>query len=220
MTPRRDDVYERIRGLILEGVYIAGDAMPEEGLAERLQVSRTPVREALKRLEAEGIVERRANRRVHLAEVNPVTVVDIFIVRARLEPLAARLAASRVDGRFLEALAECIARMETARCGPEPDLRLYRQANEDFHWAILSQSGSGATSSAVRGVARRRLTSPTFRGWTAEELERSQSHHRELLAAFAAGDPDWADAVMTTHLYAARATFLRLATALGGVAEP
>lgn len=207
----RTNVYEMIRSLILAGEYISGDPMPEEQLAARLQVSRTPVREALRRLESEGIVERHANRRVHLAEVNPITVVDIFEVRARLEPMAARLAAARADEGFLRHLENRVAAMETARTAPEPDLRLYRQANEDFHWAILKRSESGALDSTVRSVARRRITSPTFRGWTAEEIARSQSHHRELLAAFRAADAAWAESVMTTHLYAARAAYLRLA---------
>lgn len=207
----RTDAYEMIRSLILSGAYISGDPMPEEELAARLQVSRTPVREALNRLQAEGIVERHANRRAYLAEVNPTTVVDIFEVRARLEPMAARLAASRVDDEFLRLLQERVEAMEAARTAHEPDLRLYRQANEDFHWAILKQSGSGALDVTVRGVARRRITSPTFRGWTAEEIARSQSHHRELLAAFRAADAAWAESVMTTHLYAARAAYLRLA---------
>ncbi|WP_195759886.1 GntR family transcriptional regulator [Paracoccus sp. S-4012] len=215
----RQDVYELIRGLILAGEYISGDPMPEEQLAERLQVSRTPVREAMKRLQSEGIIERRENRRAYLAEVNPVTVVDIFMVRARLEPMAAKLAASRVDEGFLAALEARIAEMETARLAAEPDLRLYRQANEGFHWAILKQSGSGALDSTVRSVARRRITSPTFRGWTAEELERSQSHHRELLAAFRLNDPDWAEAVMTAHLHAARATYFRLSGLASGRAS-
>lgn len=207
----RTDAYEMIRSLILAGEYISGDPMPEEELAARLQVSRTPVREALNRLQAEGIVERHANRRAYLAEVNPTTVVDIFEVRARLEPMAARLAASRVDDDFVRLLEERVGAMEAARTAPEPDLRLYRQANEDFHWAILKQSGSGALDATVRSVARRRITSPTFRGWTAEEIARSQSHHRELLAAFRAADAAWAESVMTTHLYAARAAYLRLA---------
>jgi DNA-binding GntR family transcriptional regulator len=206
----RRDVYDMIRSLVVAGEYIGGDPMPEEQLATQLNVSRTPVREALKRLQAEGIVERRGNRRVYLAEVSPVTVVDIFQVRARLEPMGARLAALRVDAAFLALLEDRIEQMETARLASEPDLRLYRQANEDFHWAILKQSDSGALDGTVRSVARRRITSPTFRGWSAEELERSQSHHRELLAAFRDGDADWAEAVMTSHLYAARATFLRL----------
>lgn len=207
------DVYGMIRELIVAGEYLSGDPMPEEELADRLEISRTPVREALKRLQAEGLVERRANRRVYLCELNPSTIVEIFVVRARLEPLAARLAANCVNLAFLNLLQDCIDRMDEAMSGEQPQLRAYRQANEDFHWAILRRSENGALDTTVRGVARRSITSPTFQGWTRGELNRSQSHHRELFDAFVIGDPDWAEAAMTSHLYAARATYHRIAKA-------
>lgn len=209
---RTDEISERIRDLVLKGVYIAGEAMPEEELAERLSVSRTPIREALRRLQAEGLVERRSNRRVYLTEVSLATVVDIFEVRARVEPMAAGLAAAKVDATFLDLLGERIEAMDVARLAAHPDLRAYRQANEDFHWAILRQSGNGALDAAVRAIARRQLTSPTFNGWNFTELERSQNHHRELVAAFEIGDCEWAEAVMTAHLRAARATYDRIRT--------
>src|SRR5512147_1913489 len=136
------DIYDEIRALIARGHYLGGDAMPEQELAERLGVSRTPVREALNRLQAEGVVERRSNRRVHLAEMDPDRVVEIFAVRAALEPIAARLATGFVTPGFLEELSTAIERMEVALGARQPDLRAYRQGNEDFHWAILARSGS------------------------------------------------------------------------------
>lgn len=206
------DVYDEIRALIARGHYLGGDAMPEQDLAERLGVSRTPVREALRRLMAEGVVERRSNRRTHLAEMDPDRVVEIFTVRAALEPVAARQATARVTPDFLDGLAACIARMDTALASRHPDLRAYRQGNEDFHWAILVQSGNTTLDVTVRGVSRRPIVSPTFKGWTAEELARSQGHHRELFVAFEAGDPEWAEAVMRCHMVAARAVYLKIAT--------
>jgi DNA-binding GntR family transcriptional regulator len=205
------DVYDEIRALIARGHYLGGDAMPEQELAERLGVSRTPVREALRRLMAEGVVERRSNRRTHLAEMDRDRVVDIFAVRAALEPVGARLAATGVTADFLDDLAACIHRMDAALAVRQPDLRAYRQGNEDFHWAILARSGNATLDATVRGVSRRPIVSPTFNGWTAEELARSQGHHRELLAAFEANDPEWAEAVMRCHMVAARAVYQRLA---------
>lgn len=211
MSFAKQDAYEGIRQLIISGQFGAGDPMPEEMLAERLEISRTPVRDALHQLEAEGIIERRQNRRAYLAEVNPMTVVDIFAVRARLEPLAARLAASKVDELFLKDLEGFVGKMDRTAQEKEPDRRLYREQNEHFHWRILAQSESSAVATAVRGVARHRITSPTFDRWTPAELQRSQNHHKELMDAFRAGDPDWADAVMTVHLYAARSVYEKAA---------
>lgn len=204
------DVYDEIRRLISVGHYIGGDALPEVELAERLGVSRTPIREALRRLQAEGIVERRSNRRVYLADMDPTGVVEIFTVRAALEPIAARLATPCVQDDFLEYLAALIERMEEVRLQTPPNLRAYRQANEEFHWAILARAGNAALETTVRTVARQPLVSPTFNGWNWEELERSQHHHRELIAAFKARDADWAEAVMRCHMLAARAAFIRV----------
>lgn len=209
MSSARQEAYEGIRNLIISGEIVAGDPMPEEMLAERLNTSRTPVRDALHQLETEGVVMRHPNRRAYLADVNPMTVVQIFEVRARLEPLAARLAASHVDPGFVEDLQHLIDKMTAVSQPDTIDRRLYRQFNEVFHWRILQQSNSSAVATAVRQVARHRITSPTFQDWTVEELERSQNHHRELLDAFLVGDADWADAVMTTHLLAAKSIYTR-----------
>ncbi len=210
------DVYREIRTRISRGEFLGGDALREEDLAHRLGVSRTPIREALNRLEAEGIVERRSNRRVHLREMDARQVVDIFAVRAVLEPAAARLAAERADGAFVAGLGALVDRMETARLSRSPDLKAYRQANEAFHWAILEQSGNTTLDSTVRLVARRPIVGPTFNGWSPEELQRSQAHHKELLAAFEARDADWAHAIMLSHMLAARAAFRRLMSGDGG----
>jgi len=207
------EVYQSIRELILRGEYIGGEPMPEQELAERLQVSRTPVREALRRLQLEGVVERRENRRVHLVSVDPQSILDIFEVRARLEPLAARLAAVRVEDEFIQLLSDNVDRMERARLARSPDLKLFRQSNENFHWAILKQSGNSTLDLTVRAAARWPIVGPTFSGWNAEELERSQNQHRELLTAFRVRDAEWAESVMTTHLLAARAAYRRISEA-------
>jgi len=211
MSSVKKNAYDGIRHLIISGEFVAGDPMPEEMLAEQLKISRTPVRDALHQLEAEGVVERRENRRAYLAAVNPMSVVDIFSVRARLEPLAARLAAANVDDAFLTDLRELVDEMDRTTQQIEPDRRLYREQNEHFHWRILKQSDSSAVATAVRGVARHRITSPTFDGWSRSELERSQNHHVEIIDAFLARDPNWADAIMTAHLYAARSIYERAA---------
>jgi DNA-binding GntR family transcriptional regulator len=204
------EVYREIRRLIAEGDYLGGDALPEVELAERLGVSRTPVREALGRLQAEGVVVRRDNRRVYLAEMDPAHVVEIFTIRAALESIAARVATPRVDAAFLERMETLVALMETARTRTPPDLRSYRELNEELHWSILALAGDVTLEETVRSVSRRPAPSPTFNDWTAEELARSQQQHRELLAAFRAGDADWAEAIMRTHLLAARASFMRI----------
>ena len=99
-----DDIYAKIRALIAEGAYLGGDAIPESELAARLGVSRTPIREAMRRLQAEGIIEREAYRRAVLVEVDPNEVIHIFTARAALEPIAAGMAVAKSDAAFIDGL--------------------------------------------------------------------------------------------------------------------
>jgi DNA-binding GntR family transcriptional regulator len=113
-------------------------------------------------------------------------------------------------------LAARIETMEQARLAPVPNLKLYRQANEDFHWEILQHSGNHTLDFTVRAAARWPIVGPTFSGWNAIELARSQDHHREALAAFEIRDGVWAEAVMSVHLHAALAAYRRVAEAAAG----
>lgn len=204
------EVYREIYRLITDGDYLGGDALPEVELAERLGVSRTPVREALGRLQAEGVVVRRDNRRVYLAEMDPARVIEILTIRAALEAIAARAAAPRVDDAFLARMEDIFAHMEKARLRSPPDTRSYRDLNGQFHWAISALAENKTLETTIRNVSRRPAPSPTFNDWTAEELARSQQHHRELLTALRIHDGEWAEAIMRSHMLAARANFKRI----------
>ena len=99
-----EDIYGRIRAMIADGTYIGGDVLPEAELANRLGVSRTPVREAMRRLQAEGVIRREAHRRAVVVDVDPNDVIHIFPARAAMEPIAVGLAMQRVDANFLDTL--------------------------------------------------------------------------------------------------------------------
>jgi DNA-binding GntR family transcriptional regulator len=204
MSQASAHVYAGIRGLISEGVFSGGDQMREAALAERLGVSRTPVREALRRLEAEGIIERRGNRRSYLVEILPRDMEEIFLVRAALEPLAAQLAAARADDAFVDRLRDLADRMDAALTSSPVDYDGLARSNSAFHGEILAASDNRTLAEAIRAVTRRPLVTLTFRRYSAVELRRSQAHHREMISAFDARDPEWAWSVMRAHILAAR----------------
>ncbi|QYK40335.1 MAG: GntR family transcriptional regulator [Paracoccaceae bacterium] len=205
-----DDIYDKIRALIAAGVYIGGDVLPEGELGARLGVSRTPIREALRRLQAEGVIRREAYRRAVLVDLDPAEVIHIFTARSALEPVAVGMAMARAEKPFVDNLRALHADMESALHDAGPDRRLYRELNARFHRVIWAQGGNALFAELVNLVARKPVVSPTFSNWTLHELARSNAQHGDLVDAFAARDTDWAEATMRAHLLSARAVYRRI----------
>src|SRR5918999_6411832 len=112
-----DLAYERIRGLVLSGELAPGVRLGQVELAERFGISRTPVREALRRLAGEGLVEPLSNRGFRVADLGLDAVLRRLEVRTLLEPGIARLAAERRTEGDVRALEDCLSRQELARGG-------------------------------------------------------------------------------------------------------
>ncbi len=104
----REKVFRVIREGILEGKYKPGEALREATIAKELNVSRTPVREAIRQLELEGLVQSIPNKETVVRGVSEEDVQDIFMIRSRLEGMAARLAAERITPQELEELKEVL----------------------------------------------------------------------------------------------------------------
>ena len=205
-----DDIYAKIRALIAEGAYIGGDTIPESELATRLGVSRTPIREAMRRLQAEGVIRREAYRRAVVVDLDPNEVIHIFTARAALEPIAAGMAVTLADDDFVNRLHDLHDRMEHFVQMEDPDRRAYRDLNAQFHRVIWRQGGNTMFADLVNMVARKPVVSPTFNNWTRGELIRSNRQHGDVVDALAARDKDWAEAARMAHLLASRATYRRI----------
>jgi DNA-binding GntR family transcriptional regulator len=197
-----DHAYRLIRGQILSGARAGGDWLREGDLAESIGVSRTPVREALRRLTAEGLVHYERNRGVQVAAWTAADLDEIFSLRSVLEPWACRLAASSasVDLDELDRLAHD---MDAAARGSVADVDRITELNNRFHRLILDGSGNRRLGSVVSSVVRVPLVWQTFSHYSDADLARSLAHHHELVAALTAGDPDWAESVMRSHVRAA-----------------
>jgi DNA-binding GntR family transcriptional regulator len=200
--------YAAIRGGIFSGEHPAGGRLREEDLAERIGVSRTPVREALRRLDAEGLVEFMPNRGAHVASWTDQDLREIFALRALLESFGARLAAARIDQQALAALAELCDGMDRALADRDlGHLERVADLNNRFHQGVLAASGSRRLTMLLSSLVEAPLVYRTFRRYSAEQLARSMAHHRELLAALETGDGEWAESVMRSHVLAARDIF-------------
>jgi DNA-binding GntR family transcriptional regulator len=184
-------VRDQLQHAILEGVLQPGERLRAEALAQRFGTSRTPIREALLQLEAQGLVEVEPNRGAVVRAFDRDDLLDLYEVRALLEPRAAALATHRIseaDIAELEALCD------------DDDLIV---ANEVFHRIILEAAGSPRLVTAMRaasGIPR------SFRSvfWHDErQREESLMCHRRLVAAFKARDAALAEAVMRMHILGA-----------------
>ncbi|WP_326821054.1 GntR family transcriptional regulator [Streptosporangium sp. NBC_01756] len=199
-------VIDDVRSLILGGRYAPGDRLGEVELAEALSVSRTPVREALRRLQAEGLVEITANKGARVMEYPRGDLETIFELRARIEGLAARQAATIATAEHAEALHEvALAIREHAERGDSD--AVYR-LNAEFHQSLVGIGGSAVLAQSISSLVHSPVLLRTYGSFDEEAMHRSVNHHIEIVAAIRAGDPEWAEAVMRAHLFSARASLL------------
>ncbi len=201
-----------VRELILHGDFRPGARLGEVELAARLGVSRTPVREALGRLAAEGLVEIAPNRGARVASWTVAELEGVFDLRTALEPELTSLAvphATAADADVLDELADAMLRVGTP--GPGQDLDALVPLNRAFHDRLVALAAQPAMASALAGAIHAPIVLRNFHTYDDASLRRSLGHHAEIVAAVRAGDPHWARAVMTAHIRNARAVMVRAA---------
>ena len=207
MTAAADRAYSALRARIQCGELDFGAFLVEGELARSLGLSRTPVREAIRRLAAEGLVLTAGGRRATVREFGEETVAELYELRARLESYAAARAATRIDAPQLQLLRTLAAEME--RCAATADevaAARFADLNDTFHQTILAAAGAPHLTAALRPVLQiQLLLLQRYRRRIGEHLERSCWHHRELIRALELRDPALAEQQMNLHMLSARA---------------
>lgn len=206
-----DTAYLAIRTDILDGVLAADDRVTETALADRLGISRTPVREAVKRLLIEGFLRRAPGEGLRVTGLNPDEVQQIFRIRCMLESYGARRAAenaTEADCAELRRLAEVM----TAHTPPQgrDDFEIISQANTAFHNRIMAAAQSPRLAAMLSLAVSLGLVLRTYQMFTDHDRIRQNRHHHEIAEAIAARDPDWAEAAMAAHLLAAASVARRV----------
>ncbi|ADB49745.1 FadR/GntR family transcriptional regulator [Conexibacter woesei] len=192
--PPRNHVAERLRELLSDQDVAPGDRLPpERELAARLGVSRSSLREGLRRLSDLGIIESRQGSGTYLA---PVDLGDLFEVRQRLEPLAARLAAERREPHDLLALEEALAEMRAAR----DDAAGFGEADVRAHTVIVEASGSLPVRVLFAAIADLLRHSRTTTAANAPLRADALREMTEIVGAIRAHDGAAAEAAMRGHL--------------------
>ena len=213
--PLRDRIHEQLRAAILSGDLPAGTPVIEADLSARLGASRTPVREALRRLESEGLLEPRGLRGSVVRALDPSEVSCIFEIREALESLAARRAARTIGAA---GLAEMAVRLDGMRAALDDPAEMERY-DTAFHDVILANAG-GERLKRMLGDLREELIVHRFLSLSDPARRRETvAEHEAILAALRAHDEEAAAETTARHIAQARAAVLRLTPAPTGAQE-
>jgi DNA-binding GntR family transcriptional regulator len=188
--------YATLRGEIMEGQLQPGHRMREQELSERLSVSRTPVREALSRLQADGLLVMQPRVGLAVAELDDAGVIELYETREALEGTAASLAARYANPRDIAAMRSILAAEELA-----PDDHILQQRhNRAFHAAVLAASHNRFLTKSLQ-VLHDALTllGPTTLA-RPDRREQAQAEHRQVLDAIEKRDSAAAEALMRIHV--------------------
>lgn len=196
--PLRDAVFQTLRQAILQGKLEPGERLMELHLAAMLGVSRTPVREAIRKLELEGLVITIPRRGAVVAQITRKDLEDVLEVRCALEELAVRKACANMDERQLQALKDAAARFE--KCVSAGNLMESAQADVDFHEIISEATGNRRLIQILNNIR-----SQVYR-YRLENLKNKSSHpdlireHSSLIEALEARNEDLAARCIRVHI--------------------
>jgi DNA-binding GntR family transcriptional regulator len=190
-----DAIYQRLREDILHGYLRPNELLIETELADRLQASRTPVREGLQRLAKDGLVVSKS-RRWLVVEQTLKDIRDIYDVRTALESHAARLASERVSDEQIDALFKALY----SRGEAGPGLDDFVTSNELFHTLIVDAAGNPRLSEATEQSKQFYFNTQVAYLYTSEELAISHQQHKALAEAIRDRDGDAADQITRVHV--------------------
>jgi DNA-binding GntR family transcriptional regulator len=196
-----DQVYAVVRDRILSGELPSGSRLPQTSLAEELGVSRTPLREALRRLSTEGLVSLEANRGATVAQHDLSDMLHAWRARAALEPAAARMAADEREPGALQRMRQAIARQRRVF----DDVNETFAANREFHLALVAASGNPHLDQFARMLWLTRIGIPIFAQQVAEhpgDLRRWADEHEAILSAVERGRGATAERLTREHVFA------------------
>ena len=195
----RDVVFKSIRDAILSGSLKAGERLMEKNLADKLGVSRTPIREALRKLEIEGFIEMIPRKGAIVKEVTPTEIADVLEIRAALEALAAKIACSKLDVQTKAALNK--TKEEFKLAAKDNNVDLMAAKDMAFHDIIYLATGNEKLIHILNNlreqIYRYRLIYLYDKNYISNIIE----EHEKISAALMAGDASAAEELSHDHIY-------------------
>jgi DNA-binding GntR family transcriptional regulator len=193
-----DLAYQALRDAIFSGEFVQGARLNQDELARRLGVSRAPIRDALNRLESEGLVKTLSRSGgVVVADISEQEMVDIYELRAILDSASTRLACERMSDDDLKRLAEIVA--ETERVTKAKDLTAIVQMHAEFHYLLYAACGNPELTRVARNLWDRSYRFRVMALRSEENARHGLRQHAAILAALQARDAGKAVALAEEH---------------------
>lgn len=213
-STRVDKAYERLKEEILKGELPPGFQAPEPDIAGRLGMSRTPVREALIRLEAEGLVHLIPRRGARVLPISQKDLSEIFEILSALEGLAAGAAAKGNCGEDLLRTIEVVINDADAALAAN-DMESWAELDDRFHKLIAQASGNARLEHEIEGLLNQVFRANSMLLRLNKAPASNADDHRGIYEAISAGDPDKASAIATAHRLGGMKTMQRVLGACG-----
>ena len=193
-----NQAYQELKRVILERQVSPGEKLNEAELASALGISRTPVREAINRLEKEGLVEIFPQRGAFVVQFAENDIYELFLIRENLEGLAARMAAGKMNEGYLKSLDSCVHGFQEPF--EKKDIQRYAREDFKFHQTIVSSSGARRLINLISTlhdyIRMFRLTTVGLSG----RMKTSLTEHRDIIEALRRKDPEEAEKRMRVHI--------------------
>lgn len=196
--------YDHLRTAILTGELPDGAPLPQEEIAAKLAISRLPVREALRRLDSEGLVVLRPRRGYVVASLDREEIDDVLDLQAELESLAGFAATARRSSTVVEALKECLAELDRLTSRTPVDIDAFTRLNRQFHDTLYESCGRPFLCRMLRLLHANSERYTRLAAGVKVDLRKSQSEHRKIFEAYRRGDADGVARICREHREATR----------------
>ena len=212
-----DKLREQIEEKIATGEFAPGSSLDEATLVEQYGVSRTPIREALIQLAAEGLIEIRPRRGAIVTSIGPTRLIEMFEVMAELEAMCGQLAARRMTDAERQELTTSHLACEDARANQDSDQYFY--CNERFHAAIYAGSHNSFLREQANQLHRRLRPYRRLQLRVRDRMSVSYKEHHAIVNAITSGDAEAAALALREHVVVQGARFGDLLSSLSDLAQ-
>ena len=193
-----EELIDRLRTMIVEGVLTAGEKVPERALCDKLGVSRTPMREALKVLAADRLLTLEPNRGARVRAITLDDLEEVFPLMGALEALAGELACANITDAQMTELRQTNELM--LECFHASDLSGYFRHNQRIHEIIMQAAGNATLSSMVQSLAVRVRRARYLANMSSERWQQAVAEHEEIIMALDVRDGQRLGAILKRHL--------------------
>lgn len=208
LSPIRDKVYRYIKGMILNGELVAGERIVERELADKLNISRTPIREALFRLESQGFVKTLPRKGVVVSKMTTEEIVEIFTILSSLESLSVKLAANKVTEEDKIQLADQIKETEKLLERTDLDTKHLTDLHINVNETIYKMARSPRLYEMLHSLLEYIQAFATVGQEVPGRLRKSLEEHRAIALAVQNGDSELAEHLAKIHIANSKAAYL------------